>query len=78
MYADGCHLTFTETEAPACVYGNRSSEITVVLFGDSHAMQWFPALNRIAKERDWRLLGLTKATCPPAEVHIYNGFGPAR
>ena len=73
MYADGCHLTFTETEAPACVYGNRSSEVTVVLFGDSHAMQWFPALNRIAKERDWRLLGLTKAACPPAEVHIYNG-----
>ena len=72
MYADGCHLTFPETEAPECVYGNPSSETTVVLFGDSHAMQWFPALNKIAKERDWRLVGLTKAACPPAEVHIYN------
>jgi peptidoglycan/LPS O-acetylase OafA/YrhL len=72
MYADGCHLTFPETEAPRCVYGHPTSEITVVLFGDSHAMQWFPALNEIAKERDWRLVGLTKAACPPAEVHIYN------
>jgi peptidoglycan/LPS O-acetylase OafA/YrhL len=72
MYADGCHLTFPETEAPRCVYGNPTSEITVVLFGDSHAMQWFPALNKIAKERDWRLVGITKAACPPAEVHIYN------
>ena len=72
MYADGCHLTFPETEAPGCVYGDPSSDTTVVLFGDSHAMQWFPALNEIAKERDWRLVGLTKAACPPAEVHIYN------
>ena len=72
MYADGCHLTFPETETPECVYGNPSSDTTVVLFGDSHAMQWFPALNKIAKERGWRLVGLTKAACPPAEVHIYN------
>ena len=72
MYADGCHLNPPETEVPECVYGNSSSETTVVLFGDSHAMQWFPALNDLAKERDWRLVGLTKAACPPAEVHIYN------
>jgi peptidoglycan/LPS O-acetylase OafA/YrhL len=72
MYADGCHLNPPETEVPECVYGNPSSKTTVVLFGDSHAMQWFPALNEIAKERDWRLVGLTKATCPPAKVHIYN------
>jgi peptidoglycan/LPS O-acetylase OafA/YrhL len=72
MYADGCHLTFPETQTPRCVYGNPSSDTTVVLFGDSHAMQWFPALNKLAEERDWRLVGLTKAACPPAEVHIYN------
>jgi hypothetical protein len=73
MYADGCHLTPRETKFPACVYGDPSSDTTVVLFGDSHAMQWFPALNEIAKERDWRLVGLSKAACPPAEVlHRYN------
>jgi hypothetical protein len=72
MYADGCHLELPETKSPECVYGNRSSETTVVLFGDSHAMQWFPALNKIAKERDWRLVGLTKSICPPAEVTTNN------
>jgi hypothetical protein len=72
MYADGCHLNPPETEVPECVYGNLSSNTTVVLFGDSHAMQWFPALNEIGKVRNWRLVGLTKAACPPAEVHIYN------
>ena len=73
MYADGCHLDAPETESPECVYGDPSSETTVVLFGDSHAMQWFPALNELAKDRDWRLVGLTKSACPPAEVHIYSG-----
>jgi hypothetical protein len=29
-------------------------------------------LNELAREHDWRLVGLTKAACPPAEVHIYN------
>jgi peptidoglycan/LPS O-acetylase OafA/YrhL len=46
MYADGCHLELPETVSPECVYGNSSSKTTVVLFGDSHAMQWFPALDR--------------------------------
>jgi hypothetical protein len=72
MYADGCHLDLTEIEAPRCVYGDPSSDTTVVLFGDSHAMQWFPALNKIADERDWRLVGITKSACPPAQVSIYN------
>ncbi|MDQ4128871.1 MAG: acyltransferase [Actinomycetota bacterium] len=72
MYADGCHLDLPETQSPECVYGNPSSETTVVLFGDSHAMQWFPALEELAKERDWRLVGFSKSACPPAEIRIYN------
>jgi peptidoglycan/LPS O-acetylase OafA/YrhL len=72
MYADGCHLELPETKSPECVYGNPSSKTTVVLFGDSHAMQWFPALNTLAKERDWRLVGFSKSACPPAEVTINN------
>lgn len=72
MHADGCHLEQAETKIPECVYGNPSSETTVILFGDSKAMQWFPALQELAKKRDWRLVGVTKAACPPAEVTINN------
>jgi peptidoglycan/LPS O-acetylase OafA/YrhL len=73
MYDDGCHLDRPETESPECVYGNPSSDTTVVLFGDSHAMHWFPALNQLANERDWRLVGLSKSACPPAEAQRYSG-----
>ena len=72
MYADGCHLDLEETRSPECVYGNPSSKTTVVLFGDSHAMQWFPALQELAKERDWRLIGFSKSACPPAEISVYS------
>lgn len=75
MYDDGCHLEQPQTdlpEPPECVYGNPGSDTTVVVFGDSHAMHWFPALHKLANERDWRLVGLTKSSCTPAETTIYN------
>src|SRR5918993_619448 len=70
MYADGCHLTFPETEAPECVYGNPSSKTTVLLFGLPNAMQCFPLLNERPGEHRWRLVVLPRAAFPPAEVHI--------
>ncbi len=42
----------------------------MILFGDSHAMQYFPPLEELARTRHWRLITLTKAECTPAEVRI--------
>jgi hypothetical protein len=44
----------------------------VVLFGDSHAMQHFPALEQVALERRYRVEVLTKAACPPSTMRVYN------
>ena len=45
----------------------------VVLFGDSHADQWSPALIRLAERHHWRLRSLTKSSCPPFMTpRIYN------
>jgi SGNH domain-containing protein len=67
-YADGCLVPFAARRSPACVYGHPGSSHTVVLLGDSHALQYFPAVERIADERGWRLVHLSKAGCPPAAV----------
>ena len=69
-YEDGCLVGERAVESPSCVYGDRRSRKTVVLFGDSHAMQYFPALERLAHRRHWRLVELTKAGCPPPRVHV--------
>lgn len=72
IYDDGCHLDAGSTEPGECVFGDVTSSFTVALFGDSHAAQWFNALDSIAKQRGWRLLALTKLGCTPIEQITYN------
>jgi peptidoglycan/LPS O-acetylase OafA/YrhL len=71
-YADGCLVGEPAVTSPPCVYGDRGARTTVVLYGDSHAMQFFPALDAIARRRHWRLIQLTKAGCPPPPVRVVN------
>jgi peptidoglycan/LPS O-acetylase OafA/YrhL len=71
-YGDGCHLDFSQTEPGACVYGVPGGSPTVILFGDSHAAQWFPTLERLAIARSWRLVSLTKSACSAAATTVWN------
>jgi peptidoglycan/LPS O-acetylase OafA/YrhL len=69
----GCHVGYGAT-APAagCAFGDASARRTVVLIGDSHAAQWYPALERLATHEHFRLIVWTKSGCPLAPgVHIY-------
>jgi peptidoglycan/LPS O-acetylase OafA/YrhL len=70
IVVNGCHLQHPGIRSEPCIYGDTTSSSSVVLFGDSHAAAWFPALDPISKEQHWRLVDLTKAGCPPAEVNI--------
>ena len=70
-YADGCHLDFASTDPGDCIYGDPGSPTTVVLFGDSHAAQWLPTLTRLAQERDWRLVSITKSGCPVVDATVW-------
>ncbi len=67
VYGDGCHVNYGETKSGYCTYGVENSKKVLVLYGDSHAAQWFPALERIALERGYRLVSLTKSACPAVD-----------
>jgi peptidoglycan/LPS O-acetylase OafA/YrhL len=69
-YYDGCLVGIEGTNSNKCLYGAPDGERTLILYGDSHAMQYFPALEALAENRGWRLIALTKAECTPAEVPI--------
>jgi peptidoglycan/LPS O-acetylase OafA/YrhL len=72
VYHDGCHASSTAVRAiGTCAFGDPRAPRTVVLFGDSHAAQWFPALERLAFERHWRLVSLTKSGCTAADATIW-------
>jgi hypothetical protein len=70
IYDEGCHLGYRETRVDACVYGAPQAARTVFLVGDSHAAQWFPALDPAAARQGWRLRSLTKSRCPFAAVDV--------
>jgi peptidoglycan/LPS O-acetylase OafA/YrhL len=70
IYRDGCHLRYEDVAFPECVYGDRAASRTIVLYGDSHAAHWFPALERFALESGWRLISLTKSACPATGVPL--------
>jgi hypothetical protein len=70
VYND-CSLFIGGVRSEPCVYGDTHAHTSVVLFGDSHAGQWFSALEQISIQRHWRLLIFTKAGCSPPEVTLY-------
>ena len=72
FYREGCSGDFDDAEVKKpCAYGDLTSSTTVVLFGDSHAGHWFPALEAAALQRHWRLVVVTKSACTAADGIIY-------
>ena len=71
-YDDGCHLALEITNPPPCEYGDLDGKRQVVLFGDSHAAQWFEPIDAAAREAGWRFRTMTKRSCPSADVVIWS------
>lgn len=73
-WEDRCVAWKERLTLPECAYGDIDSDTTVVLMGDSRAMQYFPPLERVAIERGWRLVNLIRVDCPPASVEGYERY----
>lgn len=72
VYRDQCVPSYPEAELRSCVAGEGDTAPLVILFGDSHAAQWFPALQQVAARQGWRVLTFLKAGCPTADVEVGN------
>ncbi len=70
---NGCFVAVPDDRTPKrCEsLGADHHRATVVLFGDSHAAQWYPALSALAGKHHWQLAVFTKVMCSPADVHLY-------
>jgi hypothetical protein len=55
-----------------CVFGDRASATDVVLYGDSHAGMWLPAMTEIAERQHWRLQFYGKPGCPAVNLTVRN------
>jgi hypothetical protein len=72
VFVDGCLDSYLSTAVDSCDFGDTTSHTSVVLFGDSHAAMWFPAVDSAANKLDFNLFNWTKATCPPLMVPIFS------
>lgn len=74
IYANGCHADESATAPKVCTSGSSDAPRSVALFGDSHAAQWYPALDKLADSGQVQLQSYTKSACPSVEIHkLHNG-----
>jgi hypothetical protein len=59
-----------------CTFGDTHSARTLVVFGDSHAMEWMPAIDTYAQAAGYRVVALYKLACPVPAVAIFRTTGP--
>src|SRR5207244_630513 len=55
-----------------CLYGDVGAPHTAVVLGDSIGMQWFPAFQDIFARPGWRLIALTKSSCPMVDQEYFS------
>lgn len=72
IYRRGCDNWYYSDQVTVCLFGNARAAHTVVLMGDSHAAQWFSAVaGAVLRSPQWRLLVLTKSSCPMVDVPFF-------
>jgi peptidoglycan/LPS O-acetylase OafA/YrhL len=76
LYAAGCDEWYQTARVRACYFGPDDAAHTAVLMGDSVAGQWFPAVAGHFDRPGWRLLVLTKSSCPMVDQpYFYERIG---
>ena len=71
-YSKSCNVTRADTTSSACVFGDPNGSTTAVVYGDSHAAMWIPALDVIGKQEQIKFVQLTKPGCPSLDFTIYS------
>ena len=76
IYANGCHQGYAGSHIRKdCIFGDTKSNRAVVLLGDSHAAQWFPAVEAWALNRGFKLYTFTKSSCPALKLPVIDNGG---
>jgi len=75
-YDNGCHLRYQDSEPVACRYGDAAGTFKVFLIGDSHAANWIPAFEEVARQKGWNASSYTKSSCPLIPVMLRRDGRP--
>ncbi|MEO7067461.1 MAG: acyltransferase family protein [Rhodanobacter sp.] len=71
IYRMGCDEWYHSDQVHPCTFGPSDATHTAVLMGDSIGAQWFPAVASVFNRPDWRLIVLTKSSCPMVDEPMF-------
>ena len=63
-YTKGCVNVGVNARLQPCEFGVPGAERTILLYGDSHAVQWYEPLEQIAQQRGYRLVADRQGRLP--------------
>jgi len=78
MHRRECVSLDGSTDVKTCEFGVPESTTNIVLFGDSHAAQWFDAMKEIAQREHWKLTTVLKLGCAAVDVNPGQGIDDDR
>jgi hypothetical protein len=64
-FPDGCNATGRMIPVKLCRLGDTGSPKSIVVFGDSHAQMWMPAILQMAIRDHWLVVPFVKLSCIP-------------
>ncbi len=64
-YNSDCDTWYNNDQLTICAQGSADAPRTAVVKGDSIGPQWYPAQEGVLVPPPWRLIVLTKSSCPP-------------
>ena len=67
-----CITTVSGTDLTDCTYGDAAAPRTLVLYGDSHAFHWLPAVAVVGEQDGWRVETVMKSSCGAVGVTRWN------
>jgi len=67
-----------DTTSRICTLGDRTSRRSIVVFGDSHAEMWLPAVLALARRDSWAVRPIVKSGCTPNSWVDQQGLSACR
>lgn len=71
IYTMDCDEWYHSSRVRICGFGDPHATHTAVAMGDSIALEWFPAYRQIFDKPGWRLLVVTKSSCPMVDASFF-------
>ncbi|MGW0230886.1 acyltransferase family protein [Actinopolymorpha singaporensis] len=73
-----CGVAFHIATPRVCQYGDHKASKSMVLFGDSHAAQWFTPISSFARQHGYKIFVILKSSCPAASNYRFVSYAVGR